>query len=116
MGILLYWFTKKKRPHAAAFFKENHCSLEVEPEFRRICSWSHEVCPTKRRQKVVERRLICQVNNGKPQAPLIVIAVKEVVIADGSVKQMPRRDARWIMVDVECPEFREGYSGCATGW
>ena len=73
-------------------------SSEMEAQLRRVCPWSNEVRPTEGRQEVVECGFVRQVDDGKSQTPLMVIAVKEVVIADGSVKQMSRRDACWIMV------------------
>ena len=88
----------------------------MKSQLRGIGSWSHEVRTTEGRQKVVECGLVGQVDDGKSQAPPIVIAVKEIVIADCSVKQMPRRDAGWIMVYVERADSREDYSCRATGW
>src|ERR1700676_4209433 len=89
--------------------------LEMEPEFRRIRSRSHEVGSAEGRQEVVECGLVCQVDDGESQAPLIMIAMKEVVIADCGVEQMTRCDAGWILVQVECPDFRKDDSGCRTG-
>ena len=93
---------------------DNH--LEMETQLSRVVSRLHEVRATKRRQKVEERGLVCQVDGGKSQAPFITIAVKEVVVAHCRVKQVPRRDARWIVVHVKCPEFRKNYSRCTARW
>jgi hypothetical protein len=89
--------------------------LEMESQFGCVVSRRDEVRATESRQKIEECGLVCQVDNSKTQAPLIAIAVKEVVVAHCRVKQISWCDARWIVVHVECPEFRKDYSCCTTG-
>lgn len=50
------------------------------------------------REKVVERVVIGEINHRKLNAPFVSVAVEEVVVADRKIKQVPRRDPRWIVV------------------
>ena len=52
----------------------------------------------KRRDEVVQRVLVPDVDRGQSQTPLVAIAVKEIILPERQVEQIPRRDARWIVV------------------
>ena len=88
----------------------------METQFSRVVSRLDEVGAAESGEKVKERRLVCQVDGGKPQVPLVTIAMKEVVVAHCRVKQIPRRDTCRIVVHVKRPEFRKNYSRCTARW
>ena len=48
------------------------------------------MCPAERGKKVVKRAFVPDVDTSQPQAPLIPVTVEQIVISDGSVKQIPR--------------------------
>ncbi len=72
--------------------------LEVEAQLRRIRSRRDEMRSAERGKEVVERGLVCQVDGGETQAPLVVVAVEEIVFAHAGVKQVARSNAGWIEV------------------
>jgi hypothetical protein len=74
--------------------------LEVEPEFDRLGSRRYIVGAAEGRQKVVQRRLVCQIDDRESQAPLVAVAMEKVIVADGNVKQMARLDSWGIVVVV----------------
>ena len=47
-----------------------------------------------RRQEVVERDLVGEVDRGEPQAPFIAVAVEQVVVPDAGVEQVARRKVK----------------------
>ena len=49
-------------------------------------------------KEVVERLFVGQVDDCEAQAPLIAVAVKEIIVAHRHVKQIPPFDARRIVV------------------
>src|SRR6201987_2700503 len=51
-------------------------------------------------EEVVERRLIGQVHSGKPEAPLVPVAVEEVVFTDGGIEETAWRDSRRVLIVV----------------
>ena len=51
-------------------------------------------------EEVVERVFVGDVYRGKMQAPLVLVAVKEVVFADGRIEEIARRNAGRIGVVV----------------
>ena len=53
-----------------------------------------------RRKEVVECVLVRDIDGGEPQTPLSLVAIEEVVVADGRVEQASRRDARGVLVVV----------------
>ena len=53
---------------------------------------------TERRQKVIQRILVGDVDAGEGETPLITLALEEVVISQRNVEQMPRRNAGRIVV------------------
>jgi len=74
--------------------------LEVEAELNRLGSRGHIVGAAERGQEVVQRRLVCEVDDRESQAPLVAVAMEKVIVADGNVKQMARLNSRWIVVVV----------------
>src|SRR5262249_42842731 len=74
--------------------------LEVETQLHRLAPWRHEVRSAERRQEVVERFLVRQVDHRESQAPLVAIAAEQVVVADADIEQMSWRDAWRILVVV----------------
>lgn len=66
----------------------------------RYSAWCYIVRAAECREKVVERVVIGEIDHRKLNAPLIFVAVKTVVVADGKIKQMPRRNPRGIVVIV----------------
>ena len=54
-------------------------NLEVEAEFHRFRARRNEVCAAESRQEIVKSYVISQVDYREAQAPLIVIAMKEVI-------------------------------------
>lgn len=56
-----------------------------------------------RRQKIVKRCLVRQIDGGQLQAPFVFVAVKEIVMAERKIEQVPRRDALRVVVVI----FRE---------
>src|SRR5205085_11676769 len=69
---------------------ERHTKLHL------VSSGRHEVRARKRRQEVVERFPVRQVDHAEPQLHLRSRrGVQQIVHADAEVEQMPRRDSRW---------------------
>ena len=50
------------------------------------------------RQKVIQSIIVAQVDDGKLCAPSILVALEQIVISPGNVEEMPRRNARWIVI------------------
>ena len=74
--------------------------LEVEAEFGRVRPRRHKMRSAERGKKIVERRLVGQVDGRESQAPFVVIATEQVVVAHAQIKQVPRRDARRVVIVV----------------
>ena len=53
-----------------------------------------------RAQEVVKRLFVGQVDYRKTKAPFVTIAMEQIVVADGEVEQVARRNARRILVVV----------------
>ena len=53
-----------------------------------------------RREEVVERVLVGDVDGGQAEAPLVSFAVEEIVFTNGGIEEAARRNARWILVIV----------------
>ena len=60
----------------------------------------YPVRSAERRQKVIQRRLVRQVQNAQLQICLEFLFMKEIVRANARVKQIPRRDAGRIVVRI----------------
>lgn len=76
--------------------------LEVEGELNGFGSRRDEVRPAERGEEVVQGGLVRQVDDRQAQAPLIAVAVEQVVIAHAGVKQVAWSNAGWIVVLVKC--------------
>jgi hypothetical protein len=70
----------------------------VEAQLRRVRARRNEVRSTKGGEKVVERRFVGDVDGAHLQAPLVAVAVKQVVVPHGHVEEVAGRDSRRIMV------------------
>src|ERR1700693_375832 len=49
-------------------------------------------------KEIIERGLVCQIDGGESQAPLVTVAVEKIVVPYAGIEQVARRDALWIMV------------------
>src|SRR5579862_2703236 len=70
----------------------------MEPERCRQRPRRDVMRPAERRQKVVQRVVVRHVDRLKSQTPLEAVPAKQIVVAHRHIKQIPRRDARRIMV------------------
>src|SRR5579864_4198485 len=68
----------RRSPKEEAVWQEVNLRSEVEPQLRGVRPWRNKMGPTEGRKKVIERRLVCQVNNVGLQAPLVSVAVEEI--------------------------------------
>ena len=71
----------------------------METEFARIRPRCDKVRSAERAQEVVERLFVGQVDDRKPNAPLVTVTVEQIVVANAEIKQMAGRDA-WRVVIV----------------
>jgi len=76
----------------------------VEADFRRVGTRRHKVCAAERRQEVIKRRLVGQVDHRKAQTPLEAVAMKQIVVTGADIEQVARRDAWRIVIVI----FRSG--------
>src|ERR1035441_174503 len=74
----------------------------MEAEFRRQRPWCQIVRARERREEVIERVLVGEVHGGQVEAPLVLVAVEQVVLAQRRIEDIPRRDALRIVVVVAC--------------
>src|SRR6266446_10149727 len=72
--------------------------LEVEAQFSRIRPRRHKMRSAERGQEIVERHFVGQVDGREPQAPLVAIAMEEVVVSNAGIEQVARVDAWRIVV------------------
>src|SRR5271156_4885830 len=61
------------------------------------------MCPAERREEVVQRVVVCQIDHCEAQTPPIAVTSEQIVVADSQVKQAARRDARRVLVVVFGP-------------
>ncbi len=73
---------------------------EVEAELRSVRPWRNKVRSAERGQEIVQCRLVRQVDDREAQAPLVVVAVEQVIIAHAGIKQVSRVDAGRIVIVV----------------
>ena len=73
----------------------------MEAQLGRVRSRRHKMRAAERRQEVVHRGLVGQINDGEAQAPLVAVTLEKIVIAHGCIKQVPRFDARGVVVNVK---------------
>src|SRR5947207_6711597 len=72
--------------------------LEMKAEFRRVAARRHKVRSTERRQEVIKRGLIRQVDDREAQAPLVVVAMEKVVISHAGIEQVAWSDSRRVVI------------------
>src|SRR5690349_13770638 len=77
---------------------------EAEADLSCDGSRRHVVGSAKRGEKVVEGHFVRQIDQRDSGAPTAFVAMEEIVIADGKIKQVTRSDARRILVVI----FRSG--------
>ena len=51
-------------------------------------------------KEVIQRVFVANIDSSEAQAPLVLVAVEEVVFADGGVEEASRGDALWVGVVV----------------
>ena len=56
--------------------------------------------PAEGGKEVVQRVFVGQVDRGKLETHLVLIAAEDVVVPDGNVEKATRRDTRWVLVVV----------------
>ena len=64
-------------------------------------------------KKIVQGNFVRKVNNCQLGAPLALVAMEQVVVANGKVKQMTRRNPRRVLVVILCPRSWNAYQ-CRT--
>src|ERR1019366_7487032 len=79
-------------------FSSFRAALEVEPQLGGQRSRRHIMRSAERGKKVVERVLVRQVDDGQLRTPLVLVAVKEIVMPQGKIKKTPRGDALRVVV------------------
>ena len=72
----------------------------MEAELDGFGARGDEVRAAEGREEVIQRFLVGQVDDGEAQAPLVAVAVEEIVVADGEIEEIARCDARRILVVV----------------
>ncbi len=65
-----------------------------------VTPWRYEVCAAKGGQEIVERNLIGHVYGRQPEAPLVFVSAKYVVLSHCDIKQVTRGYTRGIVVVV----------------
>src|SRR5579862_9254957 len=80
---------------------------EVKPNLRRQRSRSDVMGAAERRQEVVERIFIRDVDRRELQAYLVFVAMKNIVVTHSEVKQISRRDAWRIVIVILRPGCRD---------
>jgi hypothetical protein len=73
---------------------------EVEGQLHCLGPRRHVVRPAEGGKEIVQRLLVCQVDNREAEAPLVAVGIKEVVMAHANVEQVPWRNALRIVVVV----------------
>src|ERR1019366_4640242 len=68
--------------------------------------WLHKMPPAQGRKEVIQRQLVGHVDGGKRETPFVMISFEQVVVAHRNIKQVPRGDARRIMVVIFSPGGR----------
>src|SRR4051794_29266095 len=72
-------------------------------------TWRDVVGTAECREKVVERVIVCQVDNLEPGTPLVAVCVKQVVVAERQIEQIALGNSRGIMVIVLGSRSRDGH-------
>src|SRR3989442_7270531 len=74
--------------------------LEVESHLGGIRARRHKMRAAERRQEVIKRNFVRQVDHCEAQAPLVAISVEQIVVPDAEIKQVTRSDAGRIVIVV----------------
>ena len=82
----------------------------MEPQLHGVRPWRDKMGSTEGGKKVIERRLVCQINNVGLQAPLVSVTVEEIVVAHCYVKKASRRYPWRVMVVVLRPRRWDVYA------
>lgn len=85
--------------------------LEVKTQLGRVTPWRYEVRAAKRGQEIVERNLVGDVYGRQPEAPLVLVSAKNVVVSHCDVEQVTRRNTRWIVIIILRSRRRNRDSG-----
>src|SRR5436305_1683759 len=80
----------------------NEQALEVEPQLRRVGPRRNKMSTGEGGKKVIERCLVGDVDSAYLQAPLVSVAVEEVVMTYGHIKKMAGCNTGWIVVVIFC--------------
>jgi len=86
-------------------------SLEVKADLAGNGTRRYVVRAAKRREKVVQRIFISEVDDRQTSAPLMTIAVEQIIVTNGDVEHMPRGDTRRIVVIILSSWRRYLYEG-----
>src|SRR5580693_4785508 len=81
----------------------------MEPYLRRQRARCHVVRPAERREEVIERHFVGDVDGGESQAPLVAVAAEQVVLAHGYVEQIAWGNSRRVVIVVLGSGQRNGY-------
>ena len=74
----------------------------MEPKLCRVGSRRNKMSSGEGGKKVIERRLIGDVDGVELQAPFVSVAVEDIVMPYGHIKEMARCNPRWIVVVIFC--------------
>ena len=74
--------------------------LKIESDLSRNCPGRYVVRAAEGGQEIIERNLVGEVDDTYLRTPSITIAVEQVVMPDGKIEEMSRRDPRRIFVVV----------------
>ena len=77
---------------------DGEAPLESESYLRCYRAGCNVVRSAERREKVVQRGSVRQVNEGDLCAPSVFVTVEEIVMANRQIEEMARRDTGWILV------------------
>ena len=80
----------KKRARRARLSAPEFLKLEAVADLPGKRARGNVVRARERGEEVVQRVLVGDVDGGKPQADLVLIAMEEVVLADGDVEEAAR--------------------------
>ena len=85
--------------------------LEVESDLCCQRAGRNVVRSAKRRREVVKRNPVRQIDRAELHAPLVSIAMENVVVTNGEIEQIAGRDARRIVIGVLRPGRRNRNQG-----
>ena len=98
-----------KAGFAIAALRGNKLRLEVETNLTGEGSRRYVVRAAERRQKVIQRYFVRQIYDRQPRTPLEPIAMEDVIVANGQVKQIAWLGARRIVIVIFLPGRRYLY-------